>query len=126
IEGVICLVMAWPIAALLACMGGSVGYVIQRRPSSRGEAPALLMGLILFAPVLMGAEYENLPEAPVLEVQTSIVINAPSEQVWKHVISFAELPPPDEWVFRVGVAYPIRAQIEGNGPGSIRTCVFST
>ena len=126
IEGVICLVMAWPIASVLACMGGSVGYVIQRRPWSHGEAPAMLMLLILFVPVLMGAEYENPPETPLLEVQSSIVINAPPEQVWQHVVSFAELPPPDEWVFHVGVAYPIRARIAGTGPGAIRTCVFST
>jgi hypothetical protein len=107
-------------------MGGSVGYLIQRRPWSRGEAPALLMLLVFFVPVLMGAEYENPPETPLIEVKSSIVINAPPEQVWKHVVSFSELPPPDEWVFHVGVAYPIRARIAGTGPGAIRTCVFST
>jgi hypothetical protein len=53
-------------------------------------------------------------------------VNAPPERVWKHVVSFAELPPPEEAIFRAGVAYPIRAHIEGSGPGAIRYCEFST
>lgn len=126
IEGIICLAMAWPIAATLACMGGSIGYLIQRRPWSQGEAPAILTSLIIFLPVLMGAEYVDPPAVPQFEVRSSIEINAPPEIVWKNVISFAELPPPNEWIFRTGVAYPIRARITGTGAGAIRTCEFST
>lgn len=126
IEGIICLAMAWPIAATLAGMGGSIGYLIQRRPWSQGEAPAILASLIIFLPVLMGAEYVDPPAVPQFEVRSSIEINAPPEIVWKNVISFAELPPPKEWIFRTGVAYPIRARITGTGAGAIRTCEFST
>ncbi len=126
IEGVICLAIAWPIAAVLACMGGSVGYLIQRRSWSRIEAPALLMALVLFIPVLMGAEYANPPQTPRLEVRTSIEINAPPEEVWRNVVSFSELPAPEDWIFHIGVAYPIRARIAGKGVGAVRTCVFST
>jgi uncharacterized membrane protein YhaH (DUF805 family) len=126
IEGVICLMMAWPIAAVLAFMGGSVGYLIQRRPWSHGQAPAILTSLVIFLPILMGAEYVNPPAAPIFEVTSSIEINAPPESVWKNVISFSELPPPRDWVFRTGVAYPIRARIAGTGAGAIRTCEFST
>jgi len=126
IEGLICLVMAWPIAAILACMGGSAGYLIQRRPGGHGETPAMVMALILFVPILMGAEYVDPPQTPQFEVRTSIVINAPPEKVWQNVVSFAELPPPEVWIFHLGVAYPIRARIAGNGVGAIRTCVFST
>jgi len=126
IEGVICLIMAWPIAAVLALMGGSVGYLIQRRPWTRMEAPAMLTVLVLFLPALMGAEYASPPVAPTFEVTSSIEINAAPETVWKNVISFAELPPPNEWIFRTGVAYPVRARIAGTGAGAIRTCEFST
>lgn len=107
-------------------MGGSVGYLIQRRPGSQGETPAVVLALILFVPILMGAEYQSPPETPRFEVRTSIVINAPPEKVWENVVSFAELPPPKEWIFHLGVAYPIRARIAGQGAGAIRTCVFST
>jgi hypothetical protein len=39
---------------------------------------------------------------------------------------FFELPEPSEWLFRTGLAYPIRARIEGSGPGATRYCEFST
>jgi len=46
--------------------------------------------------------------------------------VWRHVIEFSKLPPPQEAIFKLGIAYPMRAQIAGHGPGAIRHCVFST
>jgi hypothetical protein len=42
------------------------------------------------------------------------------------VIEFSKLPPPQEAIFKLGIAYPMRAQIAGHGPGAIRHCVFST
>ena len=41
-------------------------------------------------------------------------------------MSFSEIPPPTEWMFRAGIAYPVRARIQGNGVGAERQCVFST
>ena len=38
----------------------------------------------------------------------------------------AELPPPPEWFFRLGIAYPQRARIDGEGVGAVRRCEFST
>ena len=39
---------------------------------------------------------------------------------------FGELPPPTEAIFRLGIAYPVRAEIQGRGVGAVRHCVFST
>ncbi|MGH7150622.1 MAG: hypothetical protein ACREIU_07990, partial [Planctomycetota bacterium] len=39
---------------------------------------------------------------------------------------FPPLPPPTELVFRLGVAAPIGARIEGEGVGAIRRCIFTT
>jgi len=36
------------------------------------------------------------------------------------------MPAPDELVFRLGIAYPRYARIEGTGVGATRYCVFST
>jgi hypothetical protein len=126
IEGAICLAMAWPIATILACMGGSVGYLIQRRPRNHAEAPAMLMVLVLFVPLLMGAEYVDPPETPRFEVHTAIEINAPPHEVWRHLISFPDLEAPTDWLFRLGVAYPIHATVNGQGAGAVRECLFST
>lgn len=59
-------------------------------------------------------------------MQSSIEINAPPAAVWQKVIAFSEIPPPTEAIFRAGIAYPIRAEISGHGPGAIRRCEFST
>jgi hypothetical protein len=46
--------------------------------------------------------------------------------VWPHVLGFSDLPEVPSWFFRLGIAYPVRARIEGAGPGAIRRCEFST
>ena len=42
------------------------------------------------------------------------------------MVTFSELSAPTEWIFRAGVAYPLRAEIQGRGVGAVRHCVFST
>ena len=126
VEGLICIAMAFPFALALTVMGGAVGYFIQRNVWSRPGADGLLAVLVLFLPVFMGAEYAAKPQPPLWAVRTSIDVHAPPERVWKNVVSFAEMPPPTEWIFKVGVAHPLRAVIDGHGPGAVRHCVFST
>jgi len=40
------------------------------------------------------------------------------------VVGVSEIPPPQEMLFRAGLAYPIRAEIAGRGPGAVRTACF--
>lgn len=117
VEGFICVAMALPLSVPLAMLGGLVAHRFSER---RGLASMML------APLLAGSEAHLAPPPRIHPITTSIEIDAPPSAVWKHVVSFTELPPPDEWIFRAGVAYPIRAEIEGAGPGAIRRCVFST
>lgn len=126
IEGLICLIMALPIAVPLALFGGACGYVVQRRRWSQAGAPAFLSLVLVFAPGLQLGEHLSPPANPTFVVRSAIDIAAPPEKVWKQVVAFSEIPPPTEWIFRAGVAYPIRAQIFGQGPGAERHCVFST
>ena len=42
------------------------------------------------------------------------------------MVSFPELPPPEHWLFKLGVASPLKATIEGTGVGAIRRCEFTT
>ncbi|MGC4050288.1 MAG: SRPBCC family protein [Paludibaculum sp.] len=119
IEGVFCLLMEAPIAIPLALLGVAIGNAI--RNPKHALAPALLL-----APLLGGVETQ-LPNHPALRsVETVVDIQAPPETVWRHVIEFPELPQPREWYFQAGIAYPIRARIEGRGPGATRYCEFST
>jgi hypothetical protein len=126
VEGVFCLLMAMPIALPLASFGGAFGYVVQRRRWFPDGAPAFLSALLLFVPGIQWIEHVAAPVPPVYVVRTEINIQAPPEKVWKQVVAFSEIPPPTEWMFRAGIAYPIRAQIQGIGIGAERHCVFST
>ena len=126
IEGVICLAMAAPLALPLAFIGGFIGYLVQlARPGGRPAAQVYPM-LMLAMPSLMAVESATLPEPPVFAVRTAVEIEADSQQVWNHVVAFSELPEPSDWLFRLGIAYPERAEIFGRGAGAERHCVFST
>ena len=124
VEGVVCLLMAAPLVAAIGFMGASVGYSIQNGIYGRREIVAVAVVLIAFPPSMMAAE-AGLP-APLFEVRSSVDINASPSWVWKNVIAFEQLPEPRELLFKAGIAYPIRAEIRGKGPGAVRYCVFST
>lgn len=126
VEGMICLMMAAPIMLALATLGASVGYFLQRRGLPPEAATAALLATLVAVPLLMGAERVAEVEAPLFEVQSAVDVAASPEVVWRSVVSFSDLPPPTEWLFRAGIAYPIRATIEGRGRGAVRRCVFNT
>ncbi len=127
-EGLICVLMAAPLGAIFALFGGTVGYIIQDAPRAAAFRNSFnAFAVVLFAlPLSMWAESAAQPEPPLLAVRTSVEIDAPPEKVWNHLVAFAEIPPPTEWLFKTGIAYPIRAEIEGQGVGAVRRCVFST
>ncbi|HLY12324.1 MAG TPA: SRPBCC family protein, partial [Planctomycetota bacterium] len=122
-EGIICILMAAPLALLVAAAGTFLGYMVQklrRAPSSP------LFGLLILLPLLVSAEKATSPEAPLQAVRTSVEIDASPNRVWRHVVSFTAIPPPEELIFRTGLSYPLRAEILGTGPGAVRHCVFTT
>jgi uncharacterized membrane protein YhaH (DUF805 family) len=129
IEGVICIIMAVPLGATMALFGGAMGYIIQRRPQSdatNGHALHAFSVILLALPALMLIERTTQFEPPLREVRTGVEIKAAPEEVWQQLVAFAELPPPQEWLFQTGIAYPIRAEIDGHGVGAVRHCIFST
>ncbi len=124
VEGVICIMMAAPLGFTLAILGGLIGYVLQCRRSQ--AVASILPGLLILLPGFISSEPLLFREPPQYEVRTAVIINADRESVWKNVVTFSELSPPHEFIFKVGVAFPVRAEINGKGVGAIRHCVFST
>ncbi|HTW25254.1 MAG TPA: hypothetical protein VMD78_16750 [Candidatus Baltobacteraceae bacterium] len=124
VEGAVCIAMALPLALPLGAFGGWLVYTADSKCAlDRGTA------MLMVLPVGLGTfAFDKTAKPDVFVVRSSIEIAAPPERVWKNVISFAELPPPgtNEWYFRAGVAYPMRAHIVGAGPGAVRYCEFST
>lgn len=126
VEGLICLLMALPIGLALALMGGLMGHFIQQRHWNRLGPQTTLSAMLLFVPLLMGTEALKPQEPPLVALRTQIEISAPPETVWHFLTSFPALPAPTEWLFRVGIAYPIRSTLQGKGVGARRECQFSS
>jgi uncharacterized membrane protein YhaH (DUF805 family) len=123
IEGLICLVMAAPILLVLVFLGAGLGYLVAR--GTRRPAP-LAVSLAFGFPLIFALDLLFPTQPDLREVRSEIVVAAPPTVVWKHVISFSELPPPTELMFKVGVACPQRAVIHGSGVGAVRHCEFTT
>ncbi len=122
IEGLICIIMAAPLALLLAWLGSVVGHgLVKAAPT---KAPITLLLIIAGIPTLAFFEKDSQPT--VTAVVTSIEIAAPAATVWKNVVAFPQLKAPTEFIFKTGIAYPINAKITGTGVGAFRHCNFTT
>lgn len=120
LEGVICMVMALPLAIPLGILGSAIAYRVQQNGASRHLASLLLLPFGLGS-----AGYDAVVAPRTYEVTTTIEIAAPPQTVWSHVIAYADMPEPTG-VFRSGLGYPRRVRMEGTGVGATRYCDFST
>jgi hypothetical protein len=125
-EGIICIAMAAPLGIGLSVLGSVMAHGVLAAARRKSEAQPTLCAALLLLPLTMATEHASELPPPLLRVTSALEIDAPPAVVWRHVVSFAELPAPSEWLFRTGVAYPVRATIEGRGVGAIRYCEFST
>ncbi|MDX2176920.1 MAG: hypothetical protein SF028_10675 [Candidatus Sumerlaeia bacterium] len=126
IEGIICLLMASPLAFALSALGAYCGHLSNVADDPTRRWPILPMALIPSLFLSIGAEGVRPREPALREVVTRVRIAAPPETVWAQVVAFPEIAPPREWYFRAGIAWPVRARIEGEGLGAVRYCEFST
>ncbi len=125
IDGFICLLMALPLTLVMALLGTWLGLSLGTSyKNTKGTTFSLL--LCASFPLLVSFEKAITPEPFVREVTTSVVIDAPIPEVWETVIAFPKITAAPEGIFRLGIAYPIEARIEGAGVGAIRYCTFST
>jgi len=121
-EGIVCLVMAAPLAIPFALVGGFIGQSF----AERREGPRRMLLSLLVLPAGTMVDSQTLPDRDLHQVLSVVEIDAPADKVWQNVIEFPALPEPTEWWFRAGLAYPRYASIEGRGVGAVRYCVFST
>lgn len=122
VDGLICLLAATPLALPVVFIGALLARFALRR--SRRTVDTVLVVLLASFPVVAWVEPHNSlqPRA----VTSEIIIDAPRQDVWDNVVSFPELPPPDDYLFTLGISYPIRAKINGTGVGAVRYCEFNT
>jgi hypothetical protein len=122
-EGLVCLIMATPIAGAITLAGALIGHSLSR--NEQGRTPAITM-LMLLTPSLMAFEAVERGSPPLFQVVSSVRVNASPQQVWDQLVTFSHMDEPTELVFRAGISYPIEARIIGTGVGACRYCQFNT
>jgi uncharacterized membrane protein YhaH (DUF805 family) len=123
-EGIICIVMGFPIIFFIGWIGASIAYAIQ--DNQKPVITNVFTIPVLFIPIAGFIEHSEERKPLTVSVKTEIIINAPKQAVWNQLVAFSEIDPPTELLFKTGIAYPTHAEINGNGVGAIRKCNFTT
>ncbi len=125
-EGLICLIMALPLAMFLTFLGSLVGWAMSTRFFSNRVRTNTLVMLVVGLPLLMGAEDATYDESHRIEVSTEVIVDASPKVVWEHLVDAAALPMPEDTLFQRGVAHPTDIRLDGDGPGATLVGNFST
>lgn len=120
-EGLICLIMAYPLAMLATLIGGYVGMGLGRLNAAR---PTLVSSVALL-PLMVTAELSAPPLASFADRQ-SVEVSAPPAAVWDSIVHMGKIDHPPGGPFGWGLAYPVAGHIDGSGIGAVRRGVFST
>jgi hypothetical protein len=121
-EGFICVLMALPIAWGISAIGALVGYAFQTMRWDWKYRHGLNATVLVLLPFAMIQDRVNPPMPMTRVVTTSVVVKATPEEVWPFLYEMKNLPAPDFWLFRAGVAYPIGVTTTGRS----RHCLLST
>ncbi len=125
-EGLICLMMAAPIAYPLCVLGAWIGHFTGTCINRRFLKVLTSVILLAVTPLLTALEAKLSFAAPTSKVTSSIEVNSPIEKVWKLIPEFTEIKSDPVLMFKAGVAFPLSCRMEGMGVGARRYCVLST
>ncbi len=122
LEGIVCVIMAAPLGLGMALIGGVLGREMALR--SRRSAGQTLSCLALL-PLMFSIE-NVLPPVAHFDTEQTIAVGAPPDVVWRSILSTDPIEGPLALPFRLGVAYPLRGEVRGEGVGAERLGEFST
>ena len=120
LEGLMCILLIAPLAAAIAVVGGFIGRFTAISWHRRGP-----LASVALLPLLFALEGAMPPSVPIVAEQ-SIDIAAPPSAVWKSLVSSEPIGVPPNLVGQVGLAYPLRGRLLGQGVGAERIGDFST
>lgn len=121
LEGLVCILLASPLGAIVALLGGAAGRAMARTSHSGGQ-PLMSVAIL---PALFALESAMPPAVPI-ETHEEMEINASPEMVWGALTSSAPIANGPGLVGAAGLAYPVRGRLLGAGVGAIRLGDFST
>jgi uncharacterized membrane protein YhaH (DUF805 family) len=122
LEGLICIILASPLAFLAAFIGGVFGRAValsMRRPVAQTLPAFALLPLLFALESVLGTAVR-------FDTWQTIEVRAPPEAVWQAIVHMGPIDGPLALPFRLGVAYPMGGEIIGEGVGALRRGEFST
>jgi len=122
LEGIVCLVMAAPLALGVALLGGVLGRAAAVHTDGSARHAFVVVAVL---PMVFASE-QLVPSSAVFDTEETIEIAAPADAVWRALVRMEEIAVPPALPFRLGVAYPLRGEVVGEGVGALRIGVFST
>jgi hypothetical protein len=123
LEGLVCIVLAIPLASPFLAIGALLGYFAFHRRRVPASSSALIVVVVA---ILIAAESHMQSPARLDIVDDSILVHAPASDVWTSVVALDSVPPPRNWMYRAGLACPLRTRIESQRAGGYRVCTLST
>jgi hypothetical protein len=125
-EGSICIVMLMAIAIIPSLLGITLGACIAqiRKINSRNT----LMSIVAILPFAFGGIEQNIaPQDVIYSVKRNVFIKASPETVWGNIIHPTNIKPyelKDGIAYKIGVPYPLEAQVLSPSIGGIRKSVW--
>jgi len=114
--------MAAPLGLGMALIGGALGHAMALLTRRSVGQPLQCIALL---PLMFSVEHVLAPSAH-FDTEQTIVVAASPEVVWQSILSTDPVEGPLALPFRLGVAYPLRGEVVGEGVGALRYGEFST
>jgi hypothetical protein len=119
-EGIVCLMIGFPILFVCGFAGVLLGRLIFK---SKATAMNLSVIPLLFIATLAEGKLRHDQHRI---VEDRLQINAPAAEVWKHVVSFPRIEVPSNyWLNKIGLPSPMETTCDGDFVGAARECIFS-
>ena len=121
LEGLVCILLAAPLGALAALVGGAAGRAVARAAHGGGQP----LASVALLPALFALEAAVPPALPIA-AHATIEVEAPPDAVWAALTSGGTITSGAGLIGAAGLAYPLRGRLLGDGVGAIRLGEFST
>ena len=119
-EGTICLIIVLPLLLAFLWLGLWIGEILVRRKKRNLKISVFGLLFILFVMDVNADHYY------VKMVSDELLIHAPPEKIWEHVVAFEPIKEKsDFWMFKLGMPQPMQTTVSGYFQGANRKCIFN-
>ena len=126
LEGIVCVLMAFPFLAAGISIGVLLGIAFRPTPGEKQTMPTGMLLLFPLTLVVVGGQIEKpfLGHARSEVVSDTVRVPDTPEHVWSYIQSIDSIHGSKPWLMYIGLPIPQRCTIEKTAEGAQRTCYF--